>query len=41
MIKVELKTVRNEKGNPQADNMETQNMMKHFWVLIVKVKLLF
>ena len=24
MIKVELKTVRNEKGNPQADNMETQ-----------------
>ena len=23
MIKVELKTVRNEKGNPQADNTET------------------
>ena len=24
MIKIELKTVRNEKGNPQADNTETQ-----------------
>ena len=41
MIRNDLKIVRNEKGNPQSDNAETESEDdKIFWALKVKAKLL-
>ena len=41
MIRNDLKIVRNEKGNPQSDNAETESKDdKIFWALKVKAKLL-
>ena len=41
MIRNDLKIVRNEKGNPQSHNAETESEDdKIFWALKVKAKLL-
>ena len=41
MIRKDMKIVRNEKGNPQSDNAETESEDdKMFWALKVKAKLL-
>ena len=41
LIKDKFKTARNEKGNPQADNIETESEDGEIWDLIVQVKLFF
>ena len=35
LIKDKFKTARNEKGNPQADNTETESEYGEIWDLIV------